>query len=281
VDYFNFKYEEIYPLIRVYKNLLPDITYLAESTKKSEIQFNGKYIFSEWTDWFVFGKYCHRKEQLSGTVDSVDSNFDEEMNLLRRLSEATNGAITHYAITENIEVPQRAKITHPSLARYDTNATSGNNLAMQYHTDFNIGEWQWPGEKFLLTCTTYLNDDYQGGEIEFFINGDIFTYKPKAGDVLVFPSGSPIFPGNIPYFHAVKLITSGEKLLVRNYLKYEYPGSDEWHKNAEKHGLEAWWKICKEKDPHKNTLQITPSGIRMHDEAHKLYGISQSSKNDN
>lgn len=281
MDFFNLEYEEIYPLIRVYKKLLPDCEHLARYVRLSETEFKGKYIFSEWTDWFTFGKYSHRKPSLSGTVDVVDKNFDEENNILKRLCEATNAAITHYVTTENVPVPQPAKITHPSLARYDTNATSGNNLTMQYHTDFNIGEWEWPGEKFLITATTYLNDDYEGGEIEFYINGDIFTYKPKAGDVLVFPSGSPIFPGKIPYFHAVKMITSGTKLLVRNYLKYITEGTDEWHENANKYGLEKWLEICKEKGRDKNTLRIHKNRIQMHDEVYKIFGIDKPTEDDN
>jgi len=46
-----------------------------------------------------------------------------------------------------------------------------------------------------LACVTYLNDDYEGGEV-YFPFFDI-EKKPKAGDMLM-------YPGNWPYLHGVR-----------------------------------------------------------------------------
>jgi hypothetical protein len=55
---------------------------------------------------------------------------------------------------------------------------------------------EWPGYKHWLTCNIYINDNYEGGGLSFkvFTNEteyDHFSYKPSAGDALVFPSHDP------------------------------------------------------------------------------------------
>lgn len=51
----------------------------------------------------------------------------------------------------------------------------------------------------------YLNKDFEGGELEFpFLN---FTYQPYPGDLLIFPAG-------VPFSHAAKPVTSGEKYSI-------------------------------------------------------------------
>lgn len=53
-------------------------------------------------------------------------------------------------------------------------------------------------EHLYLTCTVYLNDDYQGGKINF---PDIeFSYQPKKYSAIFFPSS---------YIHGVEEITDG------------------------------------------------------------------------
>ncbi len=51
----------------------------------------------------------------------------------------------------------------------------------------------------------YINDDYEGGEIEFPLKE--FSYKPKANSLVVFPSTSE-------YLHGVKEITKGTRYTV-------------------------------------------------------------------
>ena len=88
---------------------------------------------------------------------------------------------------------------------------------MNYHTDFEPAKAHYPGHKFHTTCLFYLNDNYEGGEICFAILNDSntkviehFEYKPKKGDVL-------IFPATAPFYHGVKPITKGEKYIIRSY----------------------------------------------------------------
>jgi hypothetical protein len=64
------------------------------------------------------------------------------------------------------------------IARY----SQGINLPS--HSD--CPQWKFELPYFDLTTIMYVNDDYQGGEI-YFEEFD-YTYKPKSGELLIFPS---------------------------------------------------------------------------------------------
>jgi hypothetical protein len=66
-------------------------------------------------------------------------------------------------------------------------------------------------ENYHITGLVYLNNDYEGGEINF-ITQDL-TLKPDAGDLVM-------FPGNLHYAHEVKEITSGERFTIPVWYKY-------------------------------------------------------------
>jgi hypothetical protein len=74
---------------------------------------------------------------------------------------------------------------------------------------------------FSYNCTvslvTYLNDDFEGGELYFRLQ-DI-TYKPQAGDTVIFPS-------NYMYPHQALPVISGTKYSLVTMLDY----SDKYHK---------------------------------------------------
>lgn len=63
-------------------------------------------------------------------------------------------------------------------------------------------------EKSFYTFLIYLNEDFEGGETEF---DDLFTIKPKTGDLLVFLH---------PYKHEGKLLTKGLKYALRSDVMY-------------------------------------------------------------
>lgn len=108
-------------------------------------------------------------------------------------------------------------------------------LTLPFHTDFYQGDEFEPGPKAEYTVTIYLNDNYEGGEIDYRIyNGKDGTfsikdgemvpnnaydlnesvakiaYRPQKGDVIIFPS-------RVPYYHGVRRVTSGTKRFVRMF----------------------------------------------------------------
>lgn len=56
---------------------------------------------------------------------------------------------------------------------------------------------------------TYLNDDYEGGEI-YFPDYDLII-KPEVGELI-------LFPGTDRYIHGVKNVTKGNRLVIQSFL---------------------------------------------------------------
>jgi len=104
------------------------------------------------------------------------------------------------------------------------------HLKMHYKEAFNFVKYL-PGKYFKIhgdhgpyyTCTVsaviYLNDDYDGGDIEFVRQGLIV--KPGAGDIIIFPS-------NYVYEHASLEVRSGVKYSVVIMTDY----NDLYHKEG-------------------------------------------------
>ena len=91
-------------------------------------------------------------------------------------------------------------------------------ISINYYEAFNFVKYEGPGQQFKIhadhgpkyNCTVsaviYLNDNYQGGEL-YFPRLDKLIYKPKIGDIAIFPS-------NYIYEHASLDIIEGTKYCV-------------------------------------------------------------------
>lgn len=128
-----------------------------------------------------------------------------------------------------------------SESRFDILKHNGNTdrqYAIGWHTDRFEGLDKSPGPKHILTATLYLNDDCDGGEVAFLRHdmspASVTVYKPKAGDITVFPSSSP-------FFHAAMPVKSNRpKYFIRFFYTWGYEGSSEWYENAKKYGKDVW-----------------------------------------
>jgi hypothetical protein len=264
------RYKELYPLIHVYTGLLPNVSELMRTARKSFDSSNGQYYLNNWNDWFVFGKYTWANPNKDSKT--LEPMYRTEMDFCNTVEKANIAAMSHYVGVHNVPIPESVLMPTCNYCMYYPNVvvaeTKDDSLTMHYHTDFNIGEWYWPGEKFLITATTYFNDDYEGGEIHFCVDEQIIKYRPQAGDILVFPSGSPLFPGNKPYFHGVTEIKNGHRLIARNFLKYTAEGTSDWYDGEAKHGKEEWQIIAKEMAKNENDVRHTYSEGRIE----KKYG---------
>lgn len=73
-------------------------------------------------------------------------------------------------------------------------------------THFNIHADHGPAYNCTVSAVIYINDDYEGGEIKF-PRLDNLVYKPRVGDIAIFPS-------NYIYEHASLPMKSGTKYSV-------------------------------------------------------------------
>jgi predicted 2-oxoglutarate/Fe(II)-dependent dioxygenase YbiX len=66
-----------------------------------------------------------------------------------------------------------------------------------------------------VSVSAYLNDGYDGGELEFSHFG--ISHKPSAGDIV-------LFSASFPYMHRVTPIKNGVRYAIVNWYRYEgYP----------------------------------------------------------
>jgi hypothetical protein len=254
--------EEIYPKIIVYKNTFKDInkTY---SILKNSVEDSDDRLFEKWSQWSSFGKYLSPpvKNFYNITTDEALNLVaetkikQEQKNFLIELLQNFELVTKDYSDRFNLNIYDQEKcidkagvskdkwaIAGPSICRYDINTELVGG--MRYHSDYVRERSDKPEYKFAVTALAYFNDDYAGGEIDFAIGKELFKYKPKAGDFLVFPSGHPEIltkEGNV-YLHSVKPSYGTNKYFSRMYWQKWYDGTDEWLENEKKFGKEEWAK---------------------------------------
>lgn len=239
---------EIAPYIRVYTNIFPDIEEVLEviyehertTTEDPEVP----HYFMPYRDWYTFGRLTEHDHNAHDAI-SDDANFNKQKNLANRISQTRELIIKNYCEIYGVKEPDGSNFYIQKIvnfAEYEpdfemwqmdnwSNSTwLGNNrpLAMNYHTDFEIKKMCRPEDNFLLTCNYYWNDDYEGGEIVFYSSAGLVSYKPNAGEVVIFPSGSPYFPvGGDCYFHCANAVKGKRKYFSRNYLMYNHIPTEE------------------------------------------------------
>lgn len=234
------EYIEIYPQIIVYRNVFPDVDDFLEKSLKC----NG------WEDWYTFGKMLalQEKDMLFEKFPTKEeyinareySDIEENRNLTKLLGEIFYDVTSHYLNKyPDDSFPNWLKRS-ASVNEYMDESSVSKNYAMNYHTDFIWPLRDNPGDKFALTTTFYLNDDYEGGEICFKIKDDFISHKPKKGDVIVFPARRP-------YLHAVRKNYGGPRYMIRSFWQYRYKGSEEWLANEKLYGEKVWEEMEKER----------------------------------
>lgn len=233
------EYLELYPKVDVYRNVLADPKAMYETMKQSDADANGQYFLKNWDPWSHFGTYTQSKnEQFDVTDELIKSHprYIEEKDFVEKVQKAYDDVLMDYVHRHQLDLPEGWRFSGCSYSKYNDQIDSlSNKMTMQYHTDFITSQKDMPGDKFYITCTMYINDDYDGGDIEFFVDGKLINHKPVAGDILVFPSREP-------YFHGVKTIYNGRKFFVRNFIMTPFDGTEEWLKNQKQFGAYNWMK---------------------------------------
>jgi len=137
--------------------------------------------------------YGYSQGAMFGT-EEIGSVINQKNGMI--LSEIYNSAIfaaTHYSHTTGIDFGYLPQFF--AFKKYNT------GIGMGPHVD----KYEGNDKESSLSMVIYLNDDSEGGEIEF-ANQDI-RLKPKPGSIIVFPPGEP-------YLHESKKVTSGNKYMV-------------------------------------------------------------------
>lgn len=256
---------EIYPHILVYKNMFKDISKSYKVLTDSLVESEDR-LFNNWTKWSIFGdylspiipnivmddKYAGAKDIETKTqVQEDQKNFIIEM--MENFHLVTEDYIKRYgvdvdlnamSINENGETVPTWRWTGGTIGKYHVSNETEQH-GMRYHSDYMREQGSAPGYKFIITCTIYFNDDYEGGEVDFAMGDKLVKYKPVAGDLLVFPSGHPDYltEDGKPYLHGVMPSYKNHKFLSRMYWQKYQKGTDEWYQKEKEFGKEAWYAM--------------------------------------
>jgi hypothetical protein len=249
---------EIYPKIIVYKNVFKDITKNINVLKNSENN-NEDRFFSPWSQWSIFGEYLNPvlKNIDSEEYDNPDTqNKQDQKELFEEIINTFNIVTKDYCSKHNLEIfneletkietydgdlVKKWQISGPVICKY--HISDDENLhGMRYHSDYQREKGHRPGHQFAVTVLGYFNDDYDGGEIDFCIGKKLIKYKPVAGDILVFPSGSPhlLTEDKDVYLHAVMPAKGSHKYFYRIFWRLYQHASSEWIENEAKFGKQVW-----------------------------------------
>ena len=237
--------KQIMPKVMVYRDAIPDIDTIFKIIQNSESLNDESLLIEPWKQWDEDNGIFSKLSKESTYVGNKDGSTLEQQQYVRdTLNKLISDISEDYlSMWKNVgtwkDVESFEDLERSSLDLLKYNQTDNRKiLAMDYHTDNKEYAADRRDHKQVITFTVYLNDDYEGGDISYINEEDqlLVTYKPKKGDVTIFPSG-------YPYFHGVKPVYGNNKYLARTFLLAWYPGSEEWLENEKKYGSEKWAKI--------------------------------------
>jgi predicted 2-oxoglutarate/Fe(II)-dependent dioxygenase YbiX len=192
-----------------YKNIVNNPSELIEKIEALDDKLNKENPSTNltsvrpWTAW-TYGEgdnklmFCWQKfvPQVKD-IRQQDPYHAEQTFISQELFGALDRTLEHYTQTlypfAEKNIKSREQMMH--LLKYDS---SGHLPA---HQDQGISSR-------VLSVLLYLNDDYEGGEIEFRHSG--IKFKPEAGSVLFFPS-------NFLFVHEVYPVTKGPRYALPNW----------------------------------------------------------------
>lgn len=259
------------PLVRVYKNLLPKHEDLLDVLIKSQENPEDFIYYNQWTQWNDLGinlaDGLPNHNAASMLEEATDPKEIRELTLVDMINSAARTGFEHYAKDYGIDLSLEWRADGPAYYKYDHKLRAPNiahpEFNMNYHTDYTFSMQDTPGLKPVVTCTMYINDDYDGGEMVFnlekrlsrpYLNRDEqfhedeplevrgIVYRPEAGDLVVFPSGHPDFmlDQDYYYFHSVNRVTRNDKYFVSIFYSLLSQGSDAWRQGMEEYGKDLW-----------------------------------------
>lgn len=241
----NFDIEKIHNTVWVFHNAIKNPQEVIDYFTKNTV----------WDDWYTFGKMIHAtghffefnsfptQEEWNSKNDKNNFSNIKENKIVDEINNVFYETTKLYVHENNVNLNDWI-FSGWNVAKYMPNPKDHSRYVMHHHTDYQRERSYEPGLQFGITAVFYLNDDYDGGEVEFrFVKDESlevvvedYNYKPKAGDVVVFLSGHP-------HYHGVRPVSNGEKYIIRTYWRFNQDAHPKWLELKEKYGEEIWKKM--------------------------------------
>ena len=157
--------------------------------------FSDFNLISEWKDWYAsnsdikFGQY---KEIFPEYLNTLSNN--NSIKIINTITNSISKCIEIYIKETNAVPGYLPNIIN--VRKYDTEAYMGPHIDTEDEQDKTRPS---------ISLVFYLNDNYEGGQIEF--QNQNILLKPEAGSIIIFPSISP-------YYHDPKPVTEGTKYMI-------------------------------------------------------------------
>ena len=185
--------------ISIYKDAWPE----SEDTIKMLEEAGKNYEHSEfvWQKAMTHGSGIHQDHRTNRTADLT---FAASCGRDANIKAIHNGlSLTLQSIIEDYKL----KFLQPtSVLQAENFQTLKYTTGQEYKAHADSG----PGVLRDVSAILYLNDNYEGGELEFPYFD--FKLKPSAGMYILFPS-------SFPYAHIAHPVTSGTKYAIVTWLR--------------------------------------------------------------
>lgn len=192
-----------------YKNIIKDPVQLIRDIELLDVKYNlnpnaeSMTQVKPWVPWknesagtneiFCWQKFIPQVKD----IELDDLFYKEQINISSQLFGALDDTLKHYSTQlypfAEKNIKSREHTMH--LLKYPQSGY------LPAHQDQGISSR-------VLSVLLYLNDNYEGGEIEFKHSN--IKFKPEAGSILFFPS-------NFLYVHEVHPVTKGPRYALPNW----------------------------------------------------------------
>lgn len=187
-----------------FPSAIPNPDLLVKFIEETENDIEIQKAIPKWDEWFSSNdkthQYGHQKRLIQGNLDLLDKKTKLRATyIMNSIHSQMMHAAQCFAHIKNLE-DQLVVLDMFAVNRYHKGAELG------HHVDQSDGD-----TNLRYSLVAYLNEDYEGGELEFANHG--IKFKPKAGSIIIFPS-------YLPYLHKSNEIISGHKYMCPGFWVY-------------------------------------------------------------
>jgi hypothetical protein len=196
-----YEVQELVPNIFYFTNAISEPSRLIELIEESDNDDSIDTAFiSKWRPWIA----SNNADTIYGYEKMINADYEKigkkpspkELYLVNSVIANMKFCASLYQKHKNLDGEVNIA-TDAAIKKYNVGTEMGP------HADQNDGNTQ-----LRFSIVAYLNDDYEGGELEF-PNHNI-SLKPKAGSIVIFPSSEP-------YLHKSNKLISGTKYMCPGF----------------------------------------------------------------
>jgi hypothetical protein len=189
------------PKIFYYKSLIANPKAFVKRIEDLDLKISHPLLLSSWQPWVsstklddVFGQFKTGPAKFS----FVSEEEKESALILSTIDDIFNMCVEDYS--KHVDMDLGYLPNEITIRKYNPGGQMGPHIDCEDNDDES---------RLTASMVLYLNDDFEGGEVEFPQQG--IRLKPEPGSLLIFPSTKP-------YYHASSTIISGNKYMCPNFM---------------------------------------------------------------